>query len=181
MVFLKSSDIELRAVEPSDADFLTEVENDTTQWQLNGIMAPVSKEFMTIYASTYEPDPLKTCQCRMVAQLRKSKTPIGVCDIFDIDWRNSFGKTGIYIKKQFRGKGYAEQSLNLLKDYAFDVLGLNSLIANVAVKNKDSVRLFFKCGFRHVGDLRQHLRVGREFADISVFESLSSQRDPLPF
>lgn len=168
---LSDNVVSLRAVEPADAEILYIIENDSSQWIDNGMMAPVSKEYMAVYASTYEPDPVKTCQLRLVIHLTGSDTVVGVIDIFKIDWKNLNAEIGIYIIKEYRSRGYALRSLRLIRRYIKEILGLYKVLARVSADNTDSEYLFRKAGFSLVGTLPGWIRKGNEYIDLKLFVS----------
>lgn len=53
-------------------------------------------------------------------------------------------------------KGYATQSIILLKDCAFGVLGLKKLMAGMYEKNISSLKAFLKAGFSLEGHFKDH-------------------------
>jgi RimJ/RimL family protein N-acetyltransferase len=61
------------------------------------------------------------------------------------------GETGCYLGEEFQGHGYAGKSLNLLTDYAFDVLGFKTIYAIVDEENIRSLNVLFKAGYRETG------------------------------
>lgn len=177
---LLNSAIRLRAVEPADADLLCGIENDSSHWLENGIMAPVSVEFMSVYAATYEPDAVKTGQIRFIVERREDSAAIGVVDIFDIDWSNLHGEVGIYIIGRYRKNSYALQALQTVCGYAGTILGLNALIARIPASNTGSRNLFLKAGFNISGTLRGWLRKGTEFIDVDLLTRYPNEPE-LPF
>lgn len=55
---------------------------------------------------------------------------------------------GYWVGGQFVGRGYAARAIKELALYAFDVLGLEKLIANARADNLASVKTLEKSGFR---------------------------------
>jgi diamine N-acetyltransferase len=54
---------------------------------------------------------------------------------------------GILILKDYRGKGYASEALDLIIGYSFETLKLHQLFCNIGVSNKESLNLFKKKNF----------------------------------
>lgn len=160
--FLQDDKIRLRAVEPSDADVMWEIERDPTQWIDNGMSAPYSRHNLEEYAKTYDADPIRAGQIRLVVDLPTSTEHevVGLVDLYEISptGRNAF--VGIYIRREFRGKGLAKRALKLLEEYAYILLGLRILGAKIASTNTPSILLFEQCGYTHSGTLTDWLRPG---------------------
>ena len=49
MLKLKGDNLVLRALEPSDLDFLYQLENDTSIWEISGTLKPYSKKVLQLY------------------------------------------------------------------------------------------------------------------------------------
>ena len=63
---LHSQRLHLRALEPSDADFMYEVENDAQAWRYSDTIAPLSRKILRDYALTYDADPFTAGQLRLI-------------------------------------------------------------------------------------------------------------------
>src|SRR4051812_36581404 len=135
--------IQLRALEPSDLEDLYSWENDTSVWSISGTLAPFSKFILEEYLKNYHQDIYTTKQLRLMivltvtdddGEIDSEHRSIGCIDLFDFDPRNKKAGVGILIANSVdRGKGYAREALQLLIDYAFGVLDLHQLYANVHV------------------------------------------------
>lgn len=148
---MKQSQITLRAVEPLDADFMYEVENDTLCWRYGETIAPLSRRILRDYALTYDANPFSARQLRLIVSdfSSNASTPTGILDLYEIDPVNRRAYVGIYILPQFRGRGIATAALQLLQAYAKHTLQLRILAANIESVNLTSIHLFEKAGFIH--------------------------------
>ena len=73
---------------------------------------------------------------------------IGDVALQGIDWRNRSCSLGVGIAKmQHRGKGYGQEAIALLLDYAFCHLGLERVAANTLAPNIPAQRALEKCCF----------------------------------
>lgn len=144
-----SSSLILRAVEPTDADFMYEVENDAASWRYGDIIAPLSRHNLRNYALNYDADPFSARQLRLIIISHPSKggVPIGVADLYDIDAVHRRSFVGIYILPSFRREGRASQALKLLENYAMNVLNLRMLAAKIESVNHISLSLFKRSGY----------------------------------
>lgn len=147
---LKGNNILLRALEPEDLEFVYHLENNMAFWHLSGTQIPFSKYTIAEYISNAYRDIYDVKQLRLVIEAG-GKT-VGLLDMFDFDPQNRRAGVGIIIEKEEdKRKGYALESLSLLKEYSFQVLNLHQLYANIAADNKKSIFLFEKAGFEKVG------------------------------
>lgn len=168
--FLSNSDIILTAIEPDDVSFMSEVENDSSQWVHSGLSAPMSISALLDYAVSYDADPVRAKQLRLIIHRASDKDYLGIVDLFDIDCINSHAFLGIYILGRHRRKGYAKEAIILMTDYAANVLNLSSIAVKVCVANTESLHLFKSLGFKSAGSLKNWIRKGRECFDVEILQ-----------
>ncbi len=151
MITLKGENIYLRALEPEDLDFVHEVENDESIWELSNTQTPFSKYLIKQYIENAHKDIYEVKQLRLVISSYKDK-PLGMIDIFDFDFKNKRAGIGILLKEvKDRGKGYGAEALQLLINYCFTRLDLHQLYCNISEDNNASIKLFEKQGFLEIG------------------------------
>ena len=150
--------VALRALEPDDLDFLYTLENDRTIWAVSDTLAPVSRHALREYLRHAAADLYEVRQLRLVVEAVAGGEAVGVVDLFDFDPRHQRAGVGITIRASARRRGYAGHTLNLLKDYARDVLHLHQIYCTVVATNLASLSLFKKSGFQKVGIRREWLR-----------------------
>ncbi|MDE6480988.1 MAG: GNAT family N-acetyltransferase [Muribaculaceae bacterium] len=163
-------EIRLRAIEPEDVDMLFEAESDEAAWIYSDYLAPLSKELLRQYALTYDADPFRSGQLRLI--IENGKTPVGILDIFDISSRHLRADTGIYILPRFRGKGLASNALEAAKDYSRNRLGLHQLTATVALSNTAAMLCYEKAGFKLTGTRPDWLRTPDGYQSAHILSSL---------
>ncbi|MRH99876.1 GNAT family N-acetyltransferase [Kriegella sp. EG-1] len=151
MMILKGDQIYLRALEPSDLEFLYELENDPEIWEVSGTITPYSKHVLKLYLENahrdiYDVKQLRLCICNNLGKV------LGLIDLFDFDPKNRRAGMGIIIKQTVnRNKGIGSEAIKLMIEYAFEVLNLHQIFVNVASDNKPSIKLFEKMGFDQAG------------------------------
>lgn len=171
---LQNQHIFLRALEPEDLDFLYTTENNPEIWHLSHTQTPFSRFALKHYlegslgGDIYTLKELRLVICRL-----EDNQAIGFIDLFDFDAKNKRAGVAIVIEnKENRGKGYGSEALELLKDYAFSVLELHQLYANILADNPESIRLFLKHNFREVGTKKDwHFENGK-FKDEILFQRI---------
>ncbi len=167
--FLEDEKIRLRAVEPGDVAVISEIERDSTQWLANCMCAPLSVQMISDYAISYDADPFRSGQLRLMIELKDSGLVIGVIDLYEISAQNRNAFIGIYILPQYRKQGFALKSISILENYAFYLLNLRNFGAKIVINNKESINLFKKAGFSHSGTLPQWIEMGPKREDLMIF------------
>ncbi|MEC9209231.1 MAG: GNAT family N-acetyltransferase [Bacteroidota bacterium] len=158
---LKGRSIALRLLQDSDLDFLEKIENNKENWKFGSEKKQYSKQELADYITNAKTDISIAKQYRFVIDLKN--TPIGFIDLFNYTTRSA--EVGVIITKDYRGKGFATEALNLLTDYAFFVLDINQLYASVTKDNLQSIKLFTSCGFdlqREKTDLDHFIKLAKK-------------------
>lgn len=167
---LHSPRLHLRALEPSDADFMYEVENDAQAWRYSDTIAPLSRKILRDYALTYDADPFTAGQLRLIITEKGSNNPVGIIDLYEVSQRHQRAFIGIYICKDYRGKGYADETLQLIEDYARNNLHLHQLGAKVEESHTTAEKLFLNRGYELKGNLEDWLSSPNgKFMDMKIF------------
>lgn len=175
MVFLKDDMITLRAVEPEDAERMWEFETDSRQWLHNGMCAPYSRRILKEYACTYDADPMRAGQIRLVVAWRSDRDEsgkeeiIGLVDLFEISPQNRTAFVGVYIKESERRKGHATRALALTEEYAHRLLNLRMIGVKICEDNFPSIGLFTKKGYERAGRLDGWLLSGDRESALLIF------------
>ncbi len=153
--------ISLRALEPDDARLLYHWENDPEVWRISNTIAPYSRFDIDQYILN-SGDIYTSKQLRLMMILTADPmVVVGAIDLFDFDPLNRRAELGILVNNEYRGKGYAQEAIVLIMDYAFNTLNLHQLYCHVPVDKEINIHLFKKCGFVQSG-IRQHWRWSKE-------------------
>lgn len=169
---LTDGKIYLRALEPTDLDLLYRWENDSRLWKDGATIAPFSRKLLEDYVNNYEPDIFIARQLRLMVCLSEGDIAIGAVDLYDFDPRNSRCGVGLLIDEDFRGRGYATESLILTAEYCRRHLGLHQLYAVAGVNNQASRSSFESAGFRISGRLRSWIKDGVSYSDAYFMQLL---------
>jgi len=173
MLSLRGEYIKLRALEPDDLGFLYQLENNPEVWEISGTTAPYSKHVLKQYLDNahrdiYEVKQLRLCICNIVDNL------IGLIDLFDFDPKNHRAGMGIVIlDKENRNRGVGAEAIRVLSEYAFSVLALRQLYANVMEDNEASIHLFKKLGFKEVGVKKDWIFSEGKYKNEILFQKLA--------
>ena len=169
MKTLKGKKIQLRAMEPKDIDFLFEIENNPTVWSISNTNSPFSRYYLEQYIINSHNDIYSEKQLRLIIETTRKKT-VGCIDLFEFDPKHLRAGIGILIIAAERKKGYASETLDVLIDYAKNVLFLNQLFCNIEEDNKGSIKLFKDKGFQESGKKKKWIRTDEGYKDEIFFQ-----------
>lgn len=79
------------------------------------------------------------------------------------------GILGYSIDKEYQGKGYMKEAINLVLGYAKDYLDLHRIEASVLTTNERSKRVLISCGFEEVGINKKYLYINGKWSDHLTF------------
>ena len=137
----------LRLVELRDASLIYE-------WEENKEVINSTKRDEPLTISFIESIILEQRNVLISGQVRyvicncNSNIPVGVVDLYNIDFNIGNADVGIAIVDEInRKKGFASEALNLIREFAYNDLGLNQLNAMVALDNVASNKLFKSVGY----------------------------------
>lgn len=167
---LTDGTIRLRSVEPEDVNLLFAVENDDADWINGDNVAPFSREQLMQYALTYDSDPLRAGQLRLIIELTDTQQSIGIIDIYEISAIHSHGYIGIYILPPFRRQGVGRRCIEMICRYSRKHLRLRQLAARIVSFNRASINLFSQCGFIKTGELKDWAIVDNAPATVLLFQ-----------
>ena len=191
--------LRLRAVEPEDAQFMYEVENDVDSWIYGDTVAPLSYEQLSTYAMTYTADPSTDGQLRLILEMRSEDgrknceedvdtgimenihhgEAIGIVDLYGINQRHGHCFIGIYIKPTLRQMGHGREGVAQMAALARRFLNLDRICAKVVDINRRSLQFFRGCGFKECGVLSGWLKIDGERRDLHLLEL--DLRKKIPF
>ena len=98
---------------------------------------------------------------------------VGVISLQKIDRVNKNAQISYWIGKSYWNLGIATESINLLIHYAFCVLRLHKVYANVLNSNRASRRVLEKNGLKKEGVLKHSLYKGDKFHDVVLYYKLN--------
>lgn len=112
-------------------------------------------------------------------QVRKSKTDvmfaivtknkdrhIGNIKLGSINFIHRYGDLGIMVgEKKFWGKGYSQEAINLLLNYAFNKLNLNKVILGGYGNHRAAIKCYKNVGFKVEGRIKELLYFEGKYVD----------------
>ena len=162
--------INLRALEPEDLEFLYQIENDESFWEISHTKTPFSKYILKQYLENAHLDIFEVKQLRLLIEEKSTKKQLGLIDLFDFNPTHKRAGVGILIHPEFQQNGFASEAISLLINYSFSLLDLHQLFANITLDNTKSISLFKKHNFKEVGIKKDWILSGGKFKDEILFQ-----------
>jgi RimJ/RimL family protein N-acetyltransferase len=101
---------------------------------------------------------------------------LGNCGFHNIDLTNRRAEVGIFIgDKEYWGKGYGREALELLLDFGFNIRNLHSIMLAVREYNQRAIRCYEKIGFKKIGVRREAVFFGEQKADVIFMDILANE------
>lgn len=101
---------------------------------------------------------------------------IGNISLNDVNFIHRFAELGIMIgENENRSKGYGAEAINLLLDYAFNYLNLNTVSLGLLECNERAKRCYEKVGFKEYGRKRKCRFINGKYYDIIYMDILASE------
>lgn len=101
---------------------------------------------------------------------------IGTVGIERISHIHRTGVLGIFIgDKESRNKGYGTETVNMILEYGFQYLNLNSIKLSVMEFNPRAIRCYEKCGFKEYGRRRKCRFINGKYYDSVEMDILAEE------
>lgn len=101
---------------------------------------------------------------------------IGNISLNEVNFLHRYAVLGIMIgDNENRNKGYGTEAINLLLDYAFNYLNLNSVSLTLLACNARAKRCYEKVGFKECGRKRMCRFVNGKYYDLLEMDILASE------
>ncbi|HEX2908990.1 MAG TPA: GNAT family protein [Phototrophicaceae bacterium] len=101
---------------------------------------------------------------------------IGFVVLFNIKWSNQSAQLAIGIgPENYRGKGYGQDALRLLLNYAFAELNLHRVGLTVLDYNTRAINAYERAGFIREGVQRQAVQRAGRFFDLILYSLLREE------
>ncbi|WP_232771674.1 GNAT family N-acetyltransferase [Tenacibaculum sp. Bg11-29] len=105
---------------------------------------------------------------------KETNTLIGDFGVWKLDRQNSRGEIGYVLNPDYWGKGYMKESMISLINFAFNILNLHSLEANINPKNENSKKALLKFNFKQEAYFRENYYFDGKFLDSEIYSLLES-------
>lgn len=173
MLTLKTDICYLRALEPEDLDFIYQIENDETVWEISQTITPYSRFLIKEYLESAHKDIFEVKQQRFVI-CKTNHEAVGLIDVFDFDIKNKRAGVGILIYgEDNKAQGFGIKALKMIIDYCFKYLDLHQLYCNITADNLASKKLFESQNFEQIGLKKDWVFTNGTYKDEYIYQLIN--------
>jgi RimJ/RimL family protein N-acetyltransferase len=139
--------------------------------QDNRYIEAVRKDYSKFDLQKYLESRVNNPEVKFWGIFLESNKFIGTIKLEPINWKNQTAWLGMMIgDSSERGKGYGYQALNLVLDYAENVLLLNDIFLGVHKNNIPAMSIYKKSGFKTYTVNDSHITMKRKLKLLSDLE-----------
>lgn len=161
--------VRLRPLRAADADHLFALQSDTRVMRYWSHPAWTEREQAVQRIAQLERDRATSEFYTWAVTQNGSDALIGTVSLFAIQREQRRAELGYALASSLWGRGYATEMLRPAIDFAFNVLDLERLEADIDPRNEASCRLVERVGFIREGLLRERWRVAGEVTDSAMY------------
>ncbi len=131
---------------------------------------PVSETAFRNWVQSIDESELVWAICRTDEQ-----DAIGTASIRHIDLQHRTAETGMgFLYEADRGRGYGQEVKALVLDFAFEVIGLHTLMCTIDSRNLRSQRSVERSGYKRAGSLTANIPIGLgQYADTLIYQLMA--------
>jgi RimJ/RimL family protein N-acetyltransferase len=160
MNFWQNTHVKLRAVEPSDAEFFFEWNQDSEMTgHIDWLWPPSSFESARRWAEEEARRRPADDMLFLVIENREGER-VGSISTHQCDRRAGTFRYGVAIRREHQRRGYASAAILLVLRYFFEELRYQKVTVNVHANNPASIQLHERLGFQLEGRLRRMVFTG---------------------
>jgi RimJ/RimL family protein N-acetyltransferase len=165
MNFWQNTHVKLRAVEPSDAEFFFEWNQDSEMTaHMHFLWPPNSLESARRWAEEEARRRPADDVLFLVIENREGER-VGMISTHQCERRTGTFRYGIAIRREHQRRGYASAAILLILRYFFEELRYQKVTVNIHANNPASIRLHERLGFQLEGRLRRMVFSGGQLWD----------------
>ncbi|MDO4191322.1 MAG: GNAT family protein [Bacteroidales bacterium] len=166
--------IVLRAIEPTDLDFLYRLENDSNYWLSSDNREPRSRYTLKRYISQCVGDFFTRGELQLIIADRQTNEQIGYVELFNLSNHHKRAEVGVIVAPKWQHQGIASRVLTVWGDYAIKKIGLHKIVALTDVENMSAQKAFTHANFQVDATLKNWIWCDGSWHDV-VLLSLDSE------
>ncbi len=107
---------------------------------------------------------------------------VGVIGLENLDTINRATEMGVFLgDKGYWNKGYGEEAIRLMLDYAFNILNINNIMIEVIEYNERAINCYKKIGFREIGKRRGAYHIAGITYDVFFYDMIADEFVDSPY
>ena len=172
---LQGKRVLLRSIQRDDLARLSEFNNDLAVELAGGGDPPIPQALARLEAE-YDQEVVRGGRDGPRFAIEADGKLIGQCALFNVNATAQTCELGITIgDKEYWGRGYGHESINLLVEYAFRYHNYRKVWLQVHAGNERAMRAYQACGFVEEGRLRAHVWSDGRYDDLVVMGMLREE------
>ena len=172
-VFLEGKKVYLRPFEKTDLPLIQAWANDPEVRGLTGEVSPTNAAQAEDYFERVKNDENRVWFMVVVKETGQVIGETGLLRMFH-PWRTT-DLSIIIAEKDCRGKGYGQEAIHLMLDYAFGSLAFHRVSIGVVGFNESALRFYEKVGFKREGIQRDGYFYHHHFYDFVMMSILEDE------
>lgn len=175
MNYWQGSRVKLRSIEPEDAEFFHQWNQETdTQQFLDRIWFPSSRERQKQWTAKMATQSVDDDHFFFLIENREAVS-VGMIHTRDGDRRNGHFTYSVALRQAHRRQGYAGEAIRMVLAYYFAELRYHKVTVEIFAFNTASIALHEKVGFQLEGRLRQMKYGGGRYFDVLQYGLLAEE------
>lgn len=170
---LYTNRLQLRLIEPSDADFILRGLSDkriTAYYAVHYDTSEAVQEQMQFYQNLLQ----EGTGAWWAFSLKNDSELIGACGLSSVSREHCKGELGFWLLPEHWGNGYIPEAAGAVLKYGFEQMHLHRIEAIVEGGNTPSERVLQKLGFTYEGKLRECEVKDNRFIDLLYYSLLET-------
>lgn len=160
-LYVHENGVGFRKAEKTDAKSLLDLKNESWFGTHTVTLANLASQEKWLESISYETH----CPRNLVLMASNGPITFGIFKILNVDWQSRKAEVGWDIFKCNRGKGLGKKLVKAGVDFAFEVLNLRRLDAQILVTNQRSLACAQASGFEIEGTQRRAIFKKNEYID----------------
>ena len=172
---IDASRVSLRWISPADRDAFYAIYSHPEVMRYWSTPPLVDREAAANLIKKIQEDWQRRAILKWGIARRTDNQLIGSVTLFNLDFTHRRAEIGYALGRDFWGQGYMNETLMALLGYAFEVLDLHRIEADVDPRNAASIRTLERLGFQREGYLRERWQVNGEIQDAFFYGLLRTE------
>ena len=165
--------VRLRRCEPQDAEAFYRWESMPSIAASNTLCEPISlfqaEQLVSLGSSSLQQNGYLYLVLERKETVSAERCSLGYVMLYNYDSVNARSAIGVAIDERYRRCGFARRGIRLMCHYAFSVLRIERLIAEIAAYNAPSQALFESESFTRIATLPQWIRHKNVYTDLHIY------------
>jgi RimJ/RimL family protein N-acetyltransferase len=174
---LRGKQVVLRPIQRADLPRLWELVEDFEVAVL-GAPGPIVPHSLAEFEARFDQELTKEQKDQAYFGIEVDGELIGEAGLHHINHFNRSCELGIGIGREYWGKGFGQDAVRTLVDYAFEHLNMNRVGLYTLAEDPRAVGAYRKAGFVEEGRIRQHAWVRGRYEDELVMSVLRQEWQP---